>query len=126
MACLEQEVGGGALFSTGRKLVLEILEMASKSGAGPALQGSGNRRQRKTDPIFYVYYFRASTFIQGAIPQQRAAPSYVPSYSSRIMVPSITQLLLKKVGTFFGLGTQLKCMKYVYFWFRIPSYFKTS
>ena len=25
-------------------------------------------------------------------PQQRAAPSYVPSYSSRIMVPSITQL----------------------------------
>ena len=26
------------------------------------------------------------------IPQQRAAPSYVPSYSSTIMVPSITQL----------------------------------
>ena len=41
------------------------------------------------------------------IPEQRAAPSYVPSYSSRIMVPSITQLLLKKLALSLDWGPNL-------------------
>ena len=41
------------------------------------------------------------------IPQQRAAPSYVPRYSSTIMVPSITQLLLKKLALSLDWGPNL-------------------
>ena len=45
------------------------------------------------------------------IPQQRAAPSYVPSYSSRIRVPSITQLCWGSGRTMIDEIFILKCIK---------------
>ena len=43
----------------------------------------------------------------GRIGQERASPTYVPSYSSTIMVPSITQLLFKKLALSLDWGPNL-------------------